>query len=67
MKYLTHQMDHSGADELMKILHQLDGTNVFVISHRGDILQDKFSHVIKFSKAKFFSHCIFDKYLTINL
>jgi energy-coupling factor transporter ATP-binding protein EcfA2 len=51
-------MDHSGADELMKILHQLDGTNVFVISHRGDILQDKFSHVIKFTKKQNFSHIV---------
>ncbi len=49
-------MDHSGADELMKILHHLEGTNVFVISHRGDILQDKFSHVIKFTKQQNFTH-----------
>lgn len=51
-------MDNTGADELMKILHQLDGTNVFVISHRGDILQDKFSHVIKFTKQQNFSHIV---------
>lgn len=48
-------MDNSGADELMKILHHLDGTNVFVISHRGDILQDKFSHIVRFTKHQNFS------------
>jgi len=51
-------MDHSGADELMKILHNLENTNVFVISHRGDILQDKFSHVVKFAKQQNFSHIV---------
>jgi hypothetical protein len=30
-------------------------TNVFVISHRGDILQDKFRSVIRFEKFKNFS------------
>jgi DNA repair exonuclease SbcCD ATPase subunit len=51
-------MDTTGAEELMKILHHLEGTNVFVISHRGDILQDKFSHVIKFSKQQNFSRIV---------
>lgn len=51
-------LDQNGAEELMKILHHLDGTNVFVISHRGDILQDKFSHVIKFSKQQNFSRVV---------
>lgn len=47
-------LDASGADELMKILTNLDG-NVFVISHRGDILQDKFVKTIKFVKQHEFS------------
>lgn len=51
-------MDHNGADELTKILHNLESTNVFVISHRGDILQDKFSHVVKFHKTTNFSHIV---------
>lgn len=49
-------MDTTGAEELMKILHSLDGANVFVISHRGDILQDKFRSVIRFAKQQNFSH-----------
>lgn len=48
-------LDNTGTEELMKILHKLEATNVFVISHRGDILQDKFQNVIKFQKAQCFS------------
>lgn len=48
-------LDNTGTEELMKILHSLEATNVFVISHRGDILQDKFQNVIKFSKQQNFS------------
>jgi len=51
-------LDNTGAEELMKILHHLDGTNVFVISHRGDILQDKFGHVVKFTKQQNFSRIV---------
>jgi energy-coupling factor transporter ATP-binding protein EcfA2 len=51
-------LDNNGAEELMKILHSLDSTNVFVISHRGDILQDKFQSVIRFEKQQNFSHII---------
>ena len=36
----------------------LDGVNLFVISHKGDILQDKFSNVIRFEKVKNFSRVI---------
>jgi hypothetical protein len=39
----------------MTILQMLEGTNVFVISHKGDILQDKFRSVIRFEKVKNFS------------
>ena len=48
-------LDTNGTEELMKILHMLEGVNLFVISHKGDILQDKFSNVIKFVKEKNFS------------
>ena len=37
------------------LLNMLEGTNLFVISHKGDVLQDKFSHVIKFEKVNNFS------------
>ena len=51
-------LDNAGAEELMKILYALEATNVFVISHRGDILQDKFRNVIRFSKHQNFSRIV---------
>ena len=51
-------LDTTGTEELMKILHMLEGVNLFVISHKGDILQDKFLNVIKFIKEKNFSRIL---------
>ncbi len=48
-------LDTSGTEDLMKILHTLDNVNLFVISHKGDILQDKFMNTIRFEKVKNFS------------
>ena len=51
-------LDTTGTEELMKILHGLEGVNLFVISHKGDILQDKFINTIRFEKVKNFSRII---------
>jgi DNA repair exonuclease SbcCD ATPase subunit len=51
-------LDANGTEELMKILHMLEGVNLFVISHKGDILQDKFANVIRFTKEKNFSRIL---------
>ena len=51
-------LDANGTEELMKILQMLEGVNLFVISHKGDILQDKFMNVIRFSKEKNFSRIL---------
>jgi len=51
-------LDTTGTEELMKILHGLDEVNLFVISHKGDILQDKFANTIKFEKIKNFSRIV---------
>jgi DNA repair exonuclease SbcCD ATPase subunit len=51
-------LDTNGTEYLMNILHMLEGTNVFVISHKGDILQDKFRSVIRFEKVKNFSRIV---------
>jgi DNA repair exonuclease SbcCD ATPase subunit len=51
-------LDANGTEELMKILHMLEGVNLFVISHKGDILQDKFMNTIRFEKTKNFSRII---------
>jgi DNA repair exonuclease SbcCD ATPase subunit len=51
-------LDNNGTEYLMNILHMLEGVNLFVISHKGDILQDKFANVIRFDKVKNFSKVI---------
>jgi len=53
-------LDASGTDEFLKILYDLThGTssniNVFVISHKGEVLYDKFEKTVKFQKQKNFS------------
>lgn len=48
-------LDQTGTDYLMNLLHILEGTNLFVISHKGDVLQDKFENTITFIKEKNFS------------
>tara|TARA_B110000211_G_scaffold204086_1_gene237354 strand:- start:100 stop:789 length:690 start_codon:yes stop_codon:yes gene_type:complete len=49
-------LDHDGVDNLMKILYTLDDdTNVFVISHKGEILDGKFKRKLEFIKEKNFS------------
>jgi len=48
-------LDANGCDEFLKILEKLESSNVFVISHKGDIMQDKFSNHIRFEKHKNFS------------
>ena len=52
-------LDHDGVENLMKILHTLDNsTNVFVISHKGEILDSKFKEKLEFIKEKNFSKLI---------
>jgi DNA repair exonuclease SbcCD ATPase subunit len=49
-------LDHDGVENLLKILYTLDDqTNVFVISHKGEILDGKFNNKIEFVKEKNFS------------
>ena len=49
-------LDTVGTDEFLKLLYEMDkDTNVFVISHKGDQLFDKFRSVIKFKKVNNFS------------
>lgn len=49
-------LDSTGTDEFLKILQGLTSeTNVFIISHKGDQLYDKFHSVIRFEKHKNFS------------
>jgi len=49
-------LDTAGTDEFLKILYDLTGNvNTFVISHKGEVLYDKFDKTIKFEKHQNFS------------
>ena len=52
-------LDASATGELLSILLKLGGdTNLFVISHKGDILIDKFKRCLRFEKINDFSKII---------
>ena len=49
-------LDSNGTADFINILRNItEGNNVFVISHKQDILHDKFDNVIQFKKVKNFS------------
>ena len=48
-------LDGQGTDDFLKILNTLEGENVFIISHKTDIMADKFKQQIKFEKEKNFT------------
>ena len=49
-------LDSNGTTDFINILRTVtDGNNVFVISHKEDMLHDKFDNVIQFKKVKNFS------------
>lgn len=53
---LDGSLDSDGLEEFSRLLRVFsESTNVFVISHRGDLLVDKFNHVIKFDLVGNFS------------
>lgn len=53
---LDGSLDNSGTDEFLKIMWNLSpDTNTFVISHKTDMLLDKFKKVLLFTKKQNFS------------
>ena len=48
-------LDGQGTDDFFKIVRQMDTENIFIISHKGDILFDKFTNIIKFEKEHNFT------------
>ena len=48
-------LDGTGTDDFLKILDSFSDQNVFVISHKQDMLFDKFRSIIKFEKVQNFS------------
>ena len=52
-------LDSTGTEEFLKLLHTLGmNTNVYIISHKGETLYEKFENVIKFEKVKNFSRMV---------
>ena len=51
-------LDGTGTDDFLKILNTFNDQNVFVISHKQDMLFDKFRSIIQFKKEKNFSHLV---------
>jgi len=51
-------LDTDGTDAFLKILGTFDKENVFVISHKQDMLFDKFRNTIKFEKSRNFSRVV---------
>ena len=51
-------LDSQGTDDFFKILKSLNKENVFIISHKGDIMFDKFTNIIKFEKYKNFTRLV---------
>ena len=53
---MDSSLDNTGTEEFLKIINELTAdSNVFIISHKGDQLYDKFENIIKFEKYKNFS------------
>jgi DNA repair exonuclease SbcCD ATPase subunit len=49
-------LDEGGTDEFLKILQTLGSdTNTFIISHKGDSMNEKFNNIIEFEKTQNFS------------
>ena len=48
-------LDQQGTDDFFKIVNKLRNENIFIISHKGDILFDKFTNILKFEKYKNFT------------
>jgi DNA repair exonuclease SbcCD ATPase subunit len=48
-------LDGQGTDDFFKIIKTMTKENIFIISHKGDILFDKFTNIVRFEKYKNFT------------
>src|SRR6056300_538507 len=48
-------LDGQGTDDFFKIIKTMTKENIFIISHKGDILFDKVTDIVKFEKYKNFT------------
>ena len=53
-------LDQAGMDDLLKLFKILKGTNLFIISHKLDILDDKFPKRILVEKIKNFTQMVYE-------
>ena len=51
-------LDGQGTDDFMKILNTLDNENIFIISHKTDMIVDKFNQVITYEKSGNFTKVV---------
>ena len=51
-------LDGQGTDDFFKIVRKMEKENIFIISHKGDILFDKFTNIIKFAKENNFTRLL---------
>ena len=53
---MDSSLDSSGTEEFLKIINEITmDYNIFIISHKGDQMYEKFDNVIKLQKVKNFS------------
>jgi ABC-type multidrug transport system ATPase subunit len=56
---MDSSLDAAGTDEFLKIIRNLSkSSNIIVISHKSDQIQDKFDMSIGFEKKNNFSHMV---------
>ena len=53
-------LDQAGMDDLMKLFNILKNTNLFIISHKLDVLDDKFPAKITVEKVKNFTQMVYE-------
>ena len=58
---MDSSLDNNGTDEFLKIIREASkDANIYIISHKGESIFDKFDNVIKFEKQKNFSVMVSD-------
>ena len=51
-------LDGQGTDDFLKILNTLENENVFIISHKTDMIADRFKNIIKYEKVGNFTKVV---------
>ena len=52
---IDSSLDGQGTEDFFKIVRTMPKENIFIISHKGDILFDKFTNIVKFQKEHNFT------------